>query len=601
MARDKKFARRLLAAVGAMALLVSACGPAGDPPDEPPTDETPADNGQAAPDEDLRGLAMCDERPLDCNSGERAEGGQITWMINQGHDGVFNHHRPEGGSVYLMQMLEGIMPSIGDFDPAGEWQWNMDLLAEEPEIINEDPQTMRYVLRDEAQWDDGTPIGIDDFKWVWYHNSGRDDHCDGCDPRATTGFENVASMEAEDDAGKVIVITYEDGFVDPEWFARFGPSYPAHVPGVDWENDPAAMGETSQFFLTNTPDWSGGPYVVESWIPDERVVMTPNPNWYGETQPTLETLVKEIIPDQGSWVPAMQNREIDGGSPASFEVDLVEQLEQIPGTYVGLGSGGAVWEHVDFNMNTVSDPALRQAIFTAIDIEDARTRIFGDLEPPLRTNHIFDAASPYHQDFLTDTGYGTGDIEAATAILTDAGYTGIGEELTDPDGNPVPALRFTWLDGNENRATFAQLTQSYLADLGITLDLEATPGDQLGTVLAAADFDLVIFGWSGSPLFTTGPQQFWDSESASNFGRMSNPQIDEIVRQVPNQLDLDDSAELANQAVELVMEEAYSLPLWDTLNMMFVSDEYVNIRDNHYSDASLRSLYNVAEWGVAAN
>jgi hypothetical protein len=40
------------------------------------------------------------------------------------------------------------------------------------------------------------------------------------------------------------------------------------------------------------------------------------------------------------------------------------------------------------------------------------------------------------------------------------------------------------------------------------------------------------------------------------------------------------------------------LPLWDTLNFMFVSDQYTNIRDNHNS--SLRSLYNVQEWGQSA-
>jgi hypothetical protein len=48
-----------------------------------------------------------------------------------------------------------------------------------------------------------------------------------------------------------------------------------------------------------------------------------------------------------------------------------------------------------------------------------------------------------------------------------------------------------------------------------------------------------------------------------------------------------------------VLEEAYVLPLWDTLNFMFVSDQYVNIRDNH--NDSLRSLYNSEHWGLLAN
>src|SRR5690606_3932309 len=103
----------------------------------------------------------------------------------------------------------------------------------------------------------------------------------------------------------------------------------------------------------------------------------------------------------------------------------------------------------------------------------------------------------------------------------------------------------------------------------------------LGTVLGNADYDLVIFGWSGSPLFAGSPHQFWNSESGSNFGGLNDPTVDQLTVEIQNQVNIDDSAALVNQLVPLIMEHAYVLPLWDTLNFMFVSDEYVNIRDNH--------------------
>jgi peptide/nickel transport system substrate-binding protein len=610
VAKDKRYAWRLIAAVGALALVATACGDGAEDPDDdaPETEEAapdpdddgdedvdteePGDDADASP-----GLADCDDNPNDCNSGPRADGGSITWLVNQGHDGVYNHHRPEGGSVYLLQMIEGIEPRMGYFAPDGEWVWDFDYLASEPEIVNEDPQTMVYELNPDAAWSDGTPISADDFEWNWRHNSGDEDLCEGCDPRATAAWEQVASVEGSDD-GRTVTITLEDGTVNPEWFAQYGVTYPAHWSGADWQT-PEGMGESSIWFNENVPDWSGGPYIVDEWIADERAIFVPNPDWWGETQPTLDSIVKEIITDQGSWLPALQNREIDGGSPASFFVDLVDELESLGDVHVGLGSAGAVWEHVDVNMDTIPDQTLRQAIFTALDTEDMRSRIYGDLEPPLRTNHIFSSLSPYHEDKLTGTGYGTGDIDAARSMLEEAGYEGFdGGTLVDPDGNEVPEIRFAFLSGNENRAQYTELAQSYLADIGLTIIPEAIPGEQLGTVLGEADFDLVIFGWSGSPLFTTAPDQFYNSESGSNFGNLSNPELDELLPQIANQIDIADSAELANQAVEIVMEEAYSLPLWDTLNLSFVSDEYANIRDNHNS--SLRSLYNMEEWGVLA-
>lgn len=592
-----------LAAFSAVAALaLAACG--GDDGDGDGEANGEADGGVEA----MPGLEGCVDNPNECNSGERAEGGSITWLINQGHDGVYNRNRPEGNSVYLVQMMAGITSGetdVGIHGPDGEWVWNLDVLEQEAELVSEDPLTVRYTIREEAQWDDGTPIDIDDVLFHQYQMSGREDECVGCEPASTSFYDTTASIEAEDEAGKVITITYEDGFVHPEWFARGLFYHPAHIAdeqGFDWQNDPEAAGEASLFFLNTQPTWSSGPYVVDSWTADERQVLVPNENWFGAVQPTFETVVKEVYSDQPGWVSAMSNRDIDGGAPASFTSDIAEQLSEIPGVYTAVGSAGSVWEHVDVNMESLDDPALRKAIFTALDTEDARERIYGDLPelPPLRTNHIFPEASSNHQDFLTETGYGTGDVEAARAILEEAGYTGYeaGGTLTDPDGEPVKDIRFAFLAGNENRNTYTQLAQSYLADIGITVSPEAIPGDRLGTVLSEADYDLVIFGWSGTPLFVNSPNQFYHSESGSNFGRLSNPEIDALVTEVRNQVDIADSVEIAHQIVPLIMEEAYSLPLWDTLNFMFVSDEYANIRDNH--NHSLRSLYNIEHWGLVA-
>jgi peptide/nickel transport system substrate-binding protein len=583
-------ARRLtgLVAVGlAGSLALAAC-----------SDDSGGNGGSA----DL-GLDNCDQNPNECNSGDRAEGGEIIWMINQGHDGVFNDQRVEGNSVYLVQMLEGITENIGFFTPDSVWTWNLDVLTEPAELVSEDPMTVVYRVNPDAVWSDNEPLDVDDAVWTWYHNSGNEEHCVGCNPATTSLFESIAGIEGSD-GGKTITITYEEGFANPEWYALQIFTYPAHVAqaqGFDWSNDPEAMGESSEYFLETVPDYSFGPYMVENWIADERQELVPNPNWYGEIQPTLERLIKVVISDQPSWVPAMENEEIHGGSPASFTPDGYERMSQVPGTYVATGSAGAVWEHVDVNMDVLSDVALRQAIFTAIDIEDARTRIFGQLEPPYRTNHIFPQSNPFHQDHLSATGYGTGSADDARAILEAAGYTGAeaGGTLTDPEGEPVPDVRFAFLQGNENRATFTELAISYLGELGITVVPSPIPADQLGTVLGSADYDLVIFGWSGTPLFANAPNQFYHSTSGSNFGGLNNPQIDELAEQIMSQIEVEQSAALVDQLVPLVLEEAYVLPLWDTLNFMFVSDQYTNIRDNHNS--SLRSLYNSEEWGRLAS
>jgi peptide/nickel transport system substrate-binding protein len=593
--------RRIVLAIGATALLLAACGGASTSP-EPAPAPAPAPTAPAGPTDVFAsnpGLDGCATDPNECNSGPRAEGGTLTWLVNQGHDGVFNVHRPEGGSVYLLQMMSPLFPRTGYFAPDGTWTWDFDFLAEEPtnQLVN-DRQTMVFKIRPEAVWSDGTPITVDDFLWDWYHNSGDETQCVGCSPRLTQGYEDIDSIVGSD-GGKTVTITLKEGVRSPEWFARYGSvSYPAHVSGADWRT-PEGMGASSEYFLTTIPTWSAGPYVVESWDIDERAVFVPNPNWYGEITPSLDRLVLEVISDQPSWLPALANGEIDGGSPASFTPDLAAQFRQARNTYVGLGSAGGVWEHVDANTLTIPDVALRQAIFTAIDRTDARGRIFGELEPPFRNNHIFSQLSPYYVDAQSQYGYGSGDVAKARAILQAAGYTGFdGGTLTAPNGTRVPDLRFAFLASNTNRGIFVELAQSYLKEIGITVVPAPTPPADLGKVLVGGDYDLVIFGWAGSPLFTSSPGIFWSSTSGSNFGKYSNPAVDALLAQIPSQLDIAEAARITNEAVAIVMADAYVMPLWDTLNFMFVSDRLANVRDNH--NTSVRSLYNVTDWGILA-
>lgn len=593
---SRKLLGSLVAGFAAV-LALSGCAGAGQPGGK-------SNNGGGGSGGNAVGLSGCTDDPVNCNSGQRKQGGKITYLINQGHDGVFMDLTALGNSVYLNQMLQGIYTPVGRFDPAGKWHYNDDLFASEPKLVSKDPMKVRYEIRPEAVWSDGKPINIEDVQLMQKMMSGKPEDCKGCQPADTSFFDTTASITADDDAGKNITITYDKGFKHPEWFARSLFELPAHVAdakGFDWKHNPADVKKASDYFLKHVPTVSSGPYVVDKWQVDQTQVLKPNPKWYGKTKPTLDQIIKQVVPDQPSWVPATENGELNGGAPSSFTPELQQQFQEIDGVST-LVSGSYSWDHVDFNMKSVKDPALRKAIFTAIDNKNARERIWGDLDqlPPMRTGLFLPQSSPYAQDHLTKTGFGSGDVNKARQILKDAGYTGYqsGGQLKDKSGKAVPPLRFAFLSGNQNRDTYTQLTQSYLKEIGITVKPEATPPDQLGTVLSKADYDMVIFGWSGSPLFANSGFQFYNSKSDSNFGHLNDPKVDKLTVQMRNQISVDDSAKVAQQLIDQVMADAYILPLWDTPNFMWLSDDYVNMRDNG-ADAG-RTYYNTVEWGARA-
>ncbi|MPZ28809.1 MAG: ABC transporter family substrate-binding protein, partial [Micromonosporaceae bacterium] len=309
------------AAVGAVASLALALGACGD------------GGGEA---EQSRGFEDCLEDPNNCNGGEAEPGGEIIWALDQAPDGFFPWS-PEGGSVYTLQAIQGILPYFGQFAPDGEYVHNMDVLAEEPQITSEDPFQTSWRIRDEAVWDDGTtPISADDVIMTWMMSTPEEDgHCTGCRPRAFD--ELIENIEAGAD-GKSFTITYKEGVADPEWFA-YGSAHgivggiaPSHVginqgffSGGPDEWDPEGLGEYFEFLNDNPPEFSGGPWILESFDIDTEAVKVPNPNWYGAAQPTLERQVIRFLTDESTWVPALQNGELHGSSPAGWSGDVVRQ------------------------------------------------------------------------------------------------------------------------------------------------------------------------------------------------------------------------------------------------------------------------------------
>src|SRR5699024_4385073 len=276
-------------------------------------------------------------------------------------------------------------------------------------------------------------------------------------------------------------------------------------------------------------------------------------------EPNLDRITMQFNTDEGTYVNALQNGEIDGASPSVYNTDIITQLEDLPDVDLSIAEG-SVWEHVDLNLENewLEDVELRRAIFTAIDRQEIADRNFAETYPEieLKNNHIFGNDSEHFVDHYEGDTQGTGDIEPAIEPLADA---------TDSDV----------------RNNSMQLIQAQLAEIGIEANIE--PTDDLGATTEEGDYDIMQFGWQGTPDFITSPNQFWHSSSGSNYGGYANDEVDELTNDVINSLDLDEAAENANAATEIVVSEAYVLPLMAEPYYYFAGDHMVNVEDNTHS------------------
>ena len=530
---------------------------------------------------------------------------EVTWVINS-LPAAWQATSAAGGSVYVIQMLSGILPYTGQWQPDATYEYNMDVLAEEPVLVNDDPDEGPFewtiTLADDAVWSDGEPMTGEDLRVTWMlGTSPSEGYCAECDPRSSANNDKVESIEVD---GQTATIQLKEGLANPEWMGMFdahsqsGGFYPSHLAEENgWDVDDADdLGEFYRWLHDERPEWSGGPYQIVDGDLQNEVVKEPNPNWFGD-EPNLDRITMMYNTDEGTFVNAFINGEIDGANPADYSEDVILELENVGNAEVTVAEG-ATWEHIDMNLanEQLADVELRRAIFTAIDRDDIANRNFGAGYPDyeLKNNHTFGSDSPYYVDHYENEPLGTGDLDEATSILEEAGYELDGDTLT-LDGEEIGPFRLRSTDSTV-RNTSVQLIQAQLAEIGITANIEMT--DDLGTMLGEADYDIAQFGWSGSPYFTATPRQQWHSESGSNFGGYSNDEVDELTEGVDNAPDLDTAAELTNEATAIHVPEAYVMPIMAEPNYFFGnSDRLVNVHDNLQS--SYRATYNIGEWDIA--
>lgn len=132
--------------------------------------------------------------------------------------------------------------------------------------------------------------------------------------------------------------------------------------------------------LKNTPIGTG-PYMFEQFIPQEKLVVTRNNNYFRGT-PGFEQVVFRMLPDPSSRTIAFKAGELD-----VMDVDREQRaIDQVKGPGVVIESFGpsSVHKlHMDRTRKPLNDLRVRQAIAYAINRDDIVRFIGGDVAEPL--------------------------------------------------------------------------------------------------------------------------------------------------------------------------------------------------------------------------
>ncbi|MBQ3405341.1 MAG: ABC transporter substrate-binding protein [Oscillospiraceae bacterium] len=403
-----------------------------------------------------------------------------------------------------------------------------------------------FKLRDDVVFASGNPLTAKDV--VWSVNR----VLNMKESNAYTLIKIVDKVEATDDYTVVFTLTEPDAsflvkltsnaycILDSELVKEHG--------GSD------SGGDTAKEWLDNNSAGSG-PYIIESWTPQEQLVLQKNPNYWGEAK-NIDTIIFREMTSVDAQITALKNGDVD--IILGLNTETAKQLEGVDGITIANGPTALmtflVMSRDEALSPEMSNPKVQEAVRYALDYEGYLALGGEGCTVPL--NFVQQGFSGgLTRDLSTDGR----DLDKAKALMEEAGYAdGFDITLTCASNNSE-GLEWT---------TIAQKVQQDLAEININVKIETLETTLVYEKMRDATMPFYIMFWSPdyydinnqTAAFLPGVGE--DGTAYGNRTKWERTPDNEILWELANQVQVEtDEAVRAQLSEQLQQEYAKDNPL----------------------------------------
>jgi peptide/nickel transport system substrate-binding protein len=469
------------------------------------------------------GLAACSGKAF------KADAAKVSQIIETqlGDPKTFNYALNNSSPNVFGNLYEGLISEnalTSQVEPALAEKW------EQP-----DKQRIIFTLRENLKWSDGQPLTVDDvvfsYQDIYLNPEIPTDIQDGLKIGKDRKLPSVRKLDAR-----------RVEFTIPEPFAPFLrsvalPILPQHALETAVKTVDKGQSKFLSTWSTGTDPKKiigNGPYRLESYVTNQRVVFSRNPYYWrrdeaGKQLPHIDRVVWKLVENRDVSMMQFRSGGPDVLEPIRPEDFPLLKREEKRGKFT-LYTGGPrqITPFMTFNLNQGSrngkplvDPikskwfnnvAFRQAVAYAIDRDKINTNLYRGLG--FLVNSPLIPQSPYFlspEKGLKTYGY---DPAKAKQLLLGAGFQYDAQgQLLDAEGHPV---KFTLLTNAENplRVNITAQIKQDLARIGMAVALSPIQFNVLGDKIDnAMNWEAAMMAYGG------GLEPHWGSNMWTISGR----------------------------------------------------------------------------------
>lgn len=312
---------------------------------------------------------------------------------------------------------------------------------------------------------------------------------------------------------------------------------------------PTALEASGEDFAFNPV--GSGPFVFESWVRDERMVLRANQH-YWDGVPQIETLTYIPVLESSTRLIMLERGEVD--AIPGIPIELLPRIESNSElTLLNVPSARSRLIGINTLVEPLDDVRVRQALNYAIDLESINEILLSG------TKRLSDSPLPPTDFGYKSTFYYEYDPEKAVELLTEAGY---------PDGFTVN-LVILLQTRDAGLADVLQAVRDYWNDIGVETTVTSVEIAAYSDIVnSEPDSDNAVNlkhvyaqGLNSNTMdadYTLRSSFHCDSRApvGNNRGYFCDSTIDALIDQAAGTMDPDERQELYAEAQELIMEAA---------------------------------------------
>ncbi|QGA58281.1 peptide ABC transporter substrate-binding protein [Brucella sp. 2280] len=498
-------------------------------------------------------------------------------VLNRGNDtdpATLDHHHTSTvaeGNV-LRDLYDGltIQDADGKAIPGVAKSWD----------ISEDGTVYTFHLRDNAKWSNGDPVTAGDFQFTFRRLM---------DPKTAAGYasmlfiiknaEDVAAgkkpvdqlgVEAVDDHTLKITLNSPAPYFLELLTHQTG--FPLHQKSVEANGDK---------FTTPGKMVTNGAYMLESFTPNDKIVMKKNPYYYEADQVKIDKVNWIPFEDRASCMRRFEAKEVQICSDVPAEQmdyvkkNLSKEFRMAP--YLGVYYLPVKGKTAD---SKLKDPRVRQAISMAIDRDFLADQVWQgtmipgySMVPPGIANYVKDVPKLDYSDDMLERE------DKAKELLKEAGV--------EPNTLSIELLYNT---SENNKNTMAAIADQ-LGNIGIKARLNETEGASYFNFLREdGPFDIARASWIGD---YNDPQNFLyisQGNVSFNYAKWKNADYDALMAKAEKTQDLGERANILADAAKIQLNELGAIPILYYSSLALVSSDVDGWNDNLMNSHKTRWL-----------